>query len=168
MKTHWILTLAVALITTPFAAAAKLPSSQDAGKAPIAPILAGGHDSDATELKDVLATQPPAPLGPPDLLKEYEQAMAATAQGFNAAVSQITAAVQQKKITEDQGEYLCKEAYQLAMMQFQIFSGLHDMLEVELSQAAAAPQTANPTPARGSSGSGHPAVNAVGAGSKAI
>ena len=151
MKSNWVLIISLALITTPFAAAAHArPASQTA---PNAAILTSIHNGDAAALKDVLAVQPPVPIGPPDLLKAYEDAMASTAQGFNAQVSQILEAVQQKRISEEQGEYLCKEAYQLAMMQFQVFSGLHDMLADEVSQTSAAAQSANPAAAAGINGS---------------
>ena len=170
MKSNWILTIALALITTPFAAAAQArPAKQASQAAPDAPVLTGIHNGDAAELNDVLAVQPPVPIGPPDLLKAYEDAMASTAQGFNAQVSQILEAVQQKKITEEQGEYLCKEAYQLAMMQFQVLSGLHDMLADEVSQTPAAAQSANPAPAAGINGSDfHNAIHRVASSGGAI
>ena len=69
-------------------------------------MLAGIRDSgDAAELAEVLAVPTPVPLGPANILDEYEQAMAATAQSFNIEVSRIADALQQKAITEDQGEY---------------------------------------------------------------
>lgn len=170
VKNNWILTIVLALIATPFAAAAQGRAlSTDGAAIPTPPVLTGIHDSDAAELAGVLEIQPPVPLGPPDLLKAYEQAMAATAQDFNAQVSQIAVAVQQKKISEDQGEYLCKEAYQLAMMQFQIFSGLHDMLAEQVSQAPNTAPPATSAPAAGINGSSYGnAVRTVAAGSKAI
>src|SRR5256885_14287223 len=162
MKNNCILTIVLALSTTPFAAAAQTQSSKNPEAAPSATVLTGSRDGDAEALADVLAIQPPVPLGPLDLLKEYEQAMASTAQGFNAQVSQIAEAVQQGQITEDQGEYLCREAYQLAMMQFQAFSGLHDMLEEELSHTPSAAPPVNPSPAKALSGSDyHPATRKV-------
>jgi hypothetical protein len=154
MKNHWILTTVLALITTPFAASAQVHALSEGGATSTPPILTGVQDSDAAELADVLAIPTPVPLGPADLLNEYEQAMASTAQGFNAEVTRIAEAVQQKKITEDEGEYLCKEAYQLAMMQFQVLSGLHDMLEEQMSQTLAR-QPENPPPAAGLNGSGY-------------
>ncbi|HWY71911.1 MAG TPA: hypothetical protein VNX88_24805 [Terriglobales bacterium] len=169
MKNHRILTIVLALITTPFAASAQVHGLSKEGATPTPPILTGVHDRDAAELADVLAIPTPVPLGPADLLNEYEQAMASTAQGFNAEVSQIAEAVQQKKITEDQGEYLCKEAYQLAMMQFQVLSSLHDMLAEQMSQTPDAPQPENPPPAAGLNGSGyHNDVHTVRANEKAI
>jgi len=57
----------------------------------------------------------------------------------------------------------------MATMQFQVFSGLHDMLEEELSQTPVVPSAANPAPASGPSGSDyHPVVSTVGPGSRAI
>src|SRR5690349_8026746 len=102
MKNNRILAIVLALITTPFAAAAQgRPFSKEGATAPAPPVLAGIHDSgDAVELADVLAIQPPVPEGPADLLKEYEEAMAVTAQDFNAEVSRIAEAVAQKNITE--------------------------------------------------------------------
>jgi len=92
-----------------------------------------------------------------------------TAQGFSAEVNRIAAAVQQKQITEDEGEYLAKEAYQLAMMQFQALSGLHDMLAEQMSETPAVAPRANPEPATGLNGNGYRhAVDAVAPGSKAI
>jgi len=169
MKRNWILTIVLGLITIPLATAQGPALSKDRGAAPAPPLLAGVHENDAAELADVLAMQAPVPLGPPDLLKQYEQAMASTAQGFNAVVSQIADAVQQKKITEEQGEYLCKEAYQVAMMRFQVFSGLHDMLADQLSQTAVAQPPANSAPQTIPNGSGYDnAGQAVGTGSKSI
>ena len=149
MKNNCILITVLALISIPFAASAQISTGvQKSTKAPD-----NVQDGDAAVLAEVLAVPPSQPLGPPDLLKEYEQAMAGISQGFSAQVSEIAEAVQQNKISEDQGEYLTREAYQLAMMQFQAFSGLHDMLEEELSHAAPAAPQSNPAPATGLNGS---------------
>lgn len=149
MKNNCTLIIVLALISIPFAASAQVsPSVPTSTKAP-----GNVQDGDAAVLAEVLAVPSSQPLGPPDLLKEYEQAMAGIAQGFSAQVSEIAEAVQQNKISEDQGEYLTTEAYQLAMMQFQAFSGLHDMLEEELSHAAPAAPQSNPAPATGLNGS---------------
>jgi hypothetical protein len=156
MKNNWILIGVLALITTPFAASAQArPSGITVGTPSTAGVPAKAQNGDAAVLAEVLAVPESQPLGPPDLLKEYEGAMAETAQGFNAEVSRIAEAVQQQKITEEQGEFLCKEAYELAMMQFQVLSGLHDMLEEELSQTPAAQAPASPAPAAGYNGSGY-------------
>ena len=156
MKNNWILITILGLITIPFAASAQArPSRMGFGTPSKATVPAKAQSVDAAVLAEVLAVPESKPLGPSDLLKEYEGAMAETAQGFNAEVNRIAEAVQQKAITEDQGEFLCKEAYELAMMQFQVLSGLHDMLEEELSQTPATQAPASPAPAAGYNGSGY-------------
>ena|ERR1700738_1949767 len=135
MKNNRILTVALALIATPFTAFARGHSpTKDASSVSRQVISASAQDGDAAALKDVLAIQPAVPLGPLDLLAGYEEDMASVAQGFTDEVGRIATAVREKKITEDEGESLCKEAYEAAVMQFQVFSGLHDMLEEEVSQ----------------------------------
>jgi hypothetical protein len=156
MKNNWILITILGLITTPFAASAQArPSRMGLGTSSKATVPAKAQSADAAVLAEVLAVPESQPLGPSDLLKEYEGAMAETAQGFNTEVSRIAEAVQQKAITEDQGESLCKEAYELAMMQFQVLSSLHEMLEEELSQTPPAQAPATPAPAAGYNGSGY-------------
>ena len=111
MKSNRILTIVLAVTITPFAAVAQArTASKDGATTPKAPVLASVRGSDdAAELNDILEVPTPVPLGPADILDQYEQAMAATAQGFNVEVSRIADAVQQKAITEQQGESLCKE-----------------------------------------------------------
>jgi hypothetical protein len=170
MKNNWILITILGLITTPFAASAQARPSRMGFGIPSKPTVpAKAQSVDAAVLAEVLAVPESKPLGPSDLLKEYEGAMAETAQGFNAEVNRIAEAVQQKAITEDQGEFLCKEAYELAMMQFQVLSGLHDMLEEQLREAPAPAPPANQAPAAGMNGSTYRnSIHAVGAGSKGI
>jgi hypothetical protein len=154
MKNHWIVVTLLALITTSFGASAQVSALNKDGRATRTAPISGIQNGEATELADVVAVPTPAPLGPSDLLNGYEEAMASTAQDFHAEMSQIADAVQQKKITEDQGEYLSKEAYQLAMMQFQVLSGLHDMLEEQIIQTKpVTPAGANGAPAAGVNGS---------------
>ncbi len=156
MKNHWIVVTLLAVITTSFGAYAQVSALNKDGAATRTTSMSDIQNGEATELADVVAVPTPAPLGPSDLLNQYEDAMASTAQDFHAEMDQIADAVQQKKITEDQGEYLSKEAYQLAMMQFQVLSGLHDMLEEQIIQTrAATPDPANGSPAAGVDGNGY-------------
>ena len=171
MKSNRILTIVLAVTITPFAAVAQArTASKDGATTPKAPVLASvGGNGDAAELNDILAVPTAVPLGPADILDQYEQAMAATAQGFNVEVSRIADAVQQKAITEQQGESLCKEAYERALMQFQALSSLHDMLEEQVTEAAAPAPQANQAPAAGTNGSSYRnTLHAVAAGSKSI
>jgi hypothetical protein len=153
MKKQWMFGIVLALITTSFAAAAPLRSLHGQKPVPAPPAVTASADTDAQELSEVLAIPPEVPLGPPDLLKGYEQAMASTADTLGADVNRIAAAVAQHQITAEQGDYLCKEAYELATMQFQVLSGLHDMLAEQVIQAGGTRRPADSAPAKGLNGS---------------
>jgi Spy/CpxP family protein refolding chaperone len=51
------------------------------------------------------------------------------------------------RVSREQGEYVSGELYQIAMMQFQVFSALHAMLEQDLAQTPALPTGSTPLPA---------------------
>ncbi len=113
------------------------------------PILTGRHaaccssttseqDSEPNwELASAVATKPEIPLGPLDALKEYENEMTVIAQRMSAEMANISQAQQANQITREQAEYLIQERYQVAMMQFQTLSALHDALGRDVAQAAA-------------------------------
>lgn len=103
---------------------------------PLEKILAGAGSNDDV-LASLLATQPEIPLGPPDLLKEYEQAMALVTQNLSADIATVLQAQQANQITREQAEYLIEERYQVAIMQHQVLSALHDALERDMVQEAA-------------------------------
>ena len=56
----------------------------------------------------------------------------------------ISNAVGTGRITREQGEYVSGELYQVAMMQFQLFSALHAMLEADIARTPAV--RTDPTP----------------------
>jgi hypothetical protein len=89
-------------------------------------------------LATVVAAKPEIPLGPLDVLKGYENEMTLVAQRMSAEVASISQAVQGNQITREQAEYLIQERYQVAMMQHQVLSALHDSLDHDVAQAAAA------------------------------
>lgn len=92
----------------------------------------------AAQLADLIAIKAELPLGPTDVLKEYQQAMALIAQSMSADVANISRAQEANQISRDQAEYLIGERYQVAMMQFQVLSALHDALEHDVVQVARA------------------------------
>jgi hypothetical protein len=99
-------------------------------------------------LADLLAQVTPAvPQGPRDLLQAYESAMASIAGRLSTDLGTISNAVQTGQITREQGEYISGERYQVAMMQFQLFSALHEMLEADLARTAAVRTAPTPPPA---------------------
>jgi hypothetical protein len=87
-------------------------------------------------LSDVIARKPEMPLGPQDVLKSYEIAMSMVADKTSADFSVIVQAQQTNQITREQAEYLLLQSYQMAMMQYQVLSALHDVLKHDIDEAA--------------------------------
>jgi len=87
----------------------------------------------------LIATQPTIPLGPVDVLKAYEDGMTLIAQRLSADLIGISQANMVHQITRDEAEYLILERYQVAMMQHEVFSALHDNLEHDLAQIPTRP-----------------------------
>src|ERR1700757_1855101 len=98
-------------------------------------ILAGTNMQSNPVLSDLIATKPEMPLGPQDVLKSYEIAMSAVADKTSADFSVIVQAQQTNQITREQAEYLLQQRYQMAMMQYQVLSALHDVLKHDIEEA---------------------------------
>jgi hypothetical protein len=92
--------------------------------------------SDEPRLAEILASQPQEPAGPGDMLRNYEQGMAVVSQQTYAELVQVAEAARQGQITREQAEHLSFEIYQTGMMQFQLLSTLHQILESDLAKAA--------------------------------
>jgi len=100
-------------------------------------ILATAKSPAAAQIADLMEIKPELPLGPTDVLKEYEQAMVLIAQSMSAEVANISRAQEANQVSREQAEYLIGERYQVAMMQYQVLSAFHDMLEHDVSEEAA-------------------------------
>ena len=87
----------------------------------------------------LLAFQPAIPLGPVDLLKAYEEATAFIAERLKTELLSISQATRANQITRDEADYLIQDRYQVAMMQHDVLSALHDSLEHDIAQAAKRP-----------------------------
>ena len=98
-------------------------------------ILAGTSMQSNPVLSDLVAIKPEIPLGPQDILKSYEIAMSLVADKTSADFSVIVQARQTNQITRDQAEYLLQQKYQIAMMQYQVLSALHDVLKHDIEEA---------------------------------
>lgn len=86
-------------------------------------------------LSDLIAIKPEMPLGPQDVLKSYEIAMSMVADKTSADFSVIVQAQQANQITRQEAEYLLQQSYQMAMMQYQALSALHDVLKHDIDEA---------------------------------
>ena len=99
-------------------------------------ILAGTSMQSNPVLSDLIALKPEMPLGPQDVLKSYEIAMSMVADKTSADFSVIVQAQQANQITREQAEFLLQQSYQMAMMQYQVLSALHDVLKHDIDEAA--------------------------------
>jgi Spy/CpxP family protein refolding chaperone len=110
--------------------------------------MARTSGNNAHVLADLLAQVTPAvPQGPRDLLQAYESAMASIAGRLSTDLGTISNAVQTGQITRERGEYISGERYVVAMMQFQLFSALHEMLEADLARTPSVRTVPTPPPA---------------------
>lgn len=99
--------------------------------------LANAKSPATAPLADLISIKPEIPLGPADVLKEYQQGMALIAQSMSADVANISRVQEANQISREQAEYLIGVRYQVAMMQYQVLSALHDVLERDVAQEAA-------------------------------
>jgi hypothetical protein len=97
-------------------------------------------------LKDVLSVPSAVPLGPRDVLQEYQAEMVAVTQKFSATLTAIMEAVQRGQLSSEEGQELSAEQFQLAHMQFEVLSAWREMLQQDLAQVHAAAAKATPFP----------------------
>jgi len=117
------------------AARSKLPDDEP----PHVTMVSASADN-ARLLADLVAIPPVSPRGPRDLLRDYELEMASIAERLSMDLRVISNAVGTGQITKEQGEYVIGERYQVAMMQFQLFSALHTMIEADIARTPAVPK----------------------------
>ncbi len=137
MKTRQIL-LTILILATVWHGAAAQPKKKNipADAPPPESILADTSMKSNPVLSDLIAGKPEMPLGPQDVLKSYEIAMSLVADRTSADLSVIVQAQQTNQITREQAEYLLQQSYQVAMMQYQVLSALHDVLKHDIDEAA--------------------------------
>jgi len=137
MKTRQIL-IAILILATVWHTAAAQPTKKNnqAEAPPLESILAGTSMQSNPVLSDLIARKPEMPLGPQDVLKSYEIAMSMVADKTSADFSLIVQAQQTNQVTREQAEYLLLQSYQMAMMQYQVLSALHDVLKHDVDEAA--------------------------------
>jgi hypothetical protein len=108
--------------------------------------MVGVSADNAHVLADLVAIPPAIPRGPRDLLRDYELEMASIAAQFSMDLGAISNAVRTRQITREQGECVSGEPYRVAIMQFQLFSALHVILEEDIARAPAVPTEPTPSP----------------------
>lgn len=136
MKSRQILMVVVILGTVWHTAAAQ-PKKKIKVEAPRPEaILADTSMQSNPVLPDLIALKPQMPLGPQDVLKSYELAMSMVADKTSTDLSVIVQAQRTNQITREQAEYLLQQSYQMAMMQYQVLSALHEVLKHDMDEAA--------------------------------
>jgi hypothetical protein len=98
--------------------------------------LAGTPNSQVPDPGPVPAA--PASPRPQQVLQEYEGAMLAITQNFSAKLAGITEAVQQGRMSSEEGKTSSAEQYLSAQMQFQLLSAWRQMEEQDVAKAPAA------------------------------
>ena len=92
--------------------------------------------SDTSTITAILAIEPQVPLGPRDVLRNYEQEMSFVSDRTCEELAQIAEAAREAQISREQAEYFSGERYRLGMMRFQLLSTLHRILDHELENQA--------------------------------
>jgi hypothetical protein len=100
---------------------------------------------DSEVLTEVLRVEPQVPRGPNDILQDYEAEMANITSQMSHELGAICEAIANGQVSREQGEYLARERYQVATMQFQLVSALHAILEQSVTQASAAQTKDDPS-----------------------
>jgi len=96
-------------------------------------------------LTEVLKVKPELPRGPNEILEDYEAEMAKITSRMSDELVGVCQAIANGQLSREQGEHLARERYQIAMMQFQLFSAWHAILEQAVAQASAAQTKADPS-----------------------
>ena len=136
MKSRQILIPMVMLATLWHTAAAQPKKKNIQAEAPpLESVLATRSIRSYAALPDLIAIKPEMPLGPQDVLKAYEIAMSLVAEKTSSDFAVIVQAQQANQITREQAEYLLQQSYQIAMMQYQVLSALHDVLRHDIDEA---------------------------------
>ena len=133
MKTRLIIICLSSIIAVSVPAFAEVQHSADNVQPPEVEAITPATRSEI--LTSVLASPSAIPRGPYDRLRDYEDGMAAIAQQFSFKLRAIVQGVQSGKLSREQGEQLTGEHYQIARMQFELLSALHQMLQEDLARA---------------------------------
>jgi hypothetical protein len=137
MKVESILVSAFLLAASSFVLGQRVTSGANRVESP-APqqVLLKTNGQEDKTIADILAVTPDLPRGPQELLQEYRDQLTLVSQALSAELVVISKAVQSGQIKRADAEYLIQQRYELALMQYEVFTALHDNLEYEVVQTA--------------------------------
>src|SRR6201993_130863 len=78
----------------------------------------------------------PGSLGPQDVLEQYQTVMVAITQNFTANLAGITEAVQEGKMSSEEGKTSTAQQYLIAEMQFQLLTAWRQMDQQDQAKVA--------------------------------
>ena len=137
MKVRFVVVLLAMIGTISHAAAAQPKKRRIQLVAPAAESIPQAAEVQSTTvLSDLVALKPAMPLGPQDLLKSYQIAMNMLSDKTSNDFLMIVQAQRANQITREQAEYLLQQRYEIAMMQYQVLSALHEVLQHDIDEAA--------------------------------
>jgi hypothetical protein len=108
--------------------------------------LGGAPDSQVPDPGPTNAPDAPTRPGPQQISVEYETAMVAITQNFSAKLAGVTEAVQQGKMSSEEGRTLSGEQYLIAQMQFQLLSAWRQIEEQNLAKVPAPDEQSEASP----------------------
>jgi Spy/CpxP family protein refolding chaperone len=97
-------------------------------------------------LREMVSAPSTIPVGPKDILASYEGGMASVVARMSDELGAIVAQVGANRLSREQGEYLARERYEIAAMQFQLLSASHAILQHAVEQASVAVSEPQPAP----------------------
>jgi hypothetical protein len=121
----------------PFTAMAQQARKADGEKLVAPSLVFASAPADTKLLSAVLEVNPTLPLGPEYVLHGYESDMTLVGQRMSSELANIARAFHSGRITRAEAEYLIQENYQVALMQYEVFSALHDALAEDIARVAA-------------------------------
>ncbi len=134
--------LSIILLWTTIAISGQSFAKVPGNNVPSAPIVRTAVPRVASDIvASVLATPSATPRGPQDQLQDYEAGMVSVTRQFSAKIAVIAGAVERGELSREQGEDISAEQYEMAQMQFNLLSALHEMLAQDLARENAAPQS---------------------------
>jgi Spy/CpxP family protein refolding chaperone len=89
----------------------------------------------------------PGSLGLQEVLQEYQTVMVAITQNFSANLAGITEAVQQGKMSSEEGKTSSAQQYLIAQMQFQLLSAWRQMEKQDVAKVPAPEDKSEASPA---------------------
>jgi hypothetical protein len=108
------------------------------GEEKINPVPIAVPTTDNAVIAEILNVRPVVPIGPYDLLRDYERQMNGISQQLGEELRAIMDAVQREDIAPAVGDYFSEHRFQLAMMKFQLLSVLHANLVKSIQDAESA------------------------------